>query len=617
MPFKLFSALHEGKGTENFSAFSEKKIDGATLYLAILLPFRGESAKTLHTGLLGLLENELGKVFTDADDLEAKFESALKRANEFLGEGLGERAEEVLRKGALLVGLMHDEELLVSSYGQGEIFLFRERSLIEVSDGLSPNRPGEEFFQNISSGELQSGDKLLISTFRLQRFVTERQLGHFLEDGVTEAMESISSAIEASEAGSLYILNVKAVETLPFPEAETTKARALPFKTPQLAGALKPLQSTFKKAEHLPLPSKKTALLLGSAVAGFLLIFAIVSVLSGGSEKQTNSQYQDFVSSVEGEFKNVDTRLLEGKPDQANLILDRIEEQAEKMLTDRVDVTNAQEILRIANEKREVINKIMRIKNPTIMADLSGAKDGVVARGLFFMNNELFAFDANDLFRVLLSGSQPEKAGTVTGTDEITLGTPLTAKDEMIFYTKSGTVVEWSDGQARSATTADDTWQPASAIAAFSKFLYLLDPAADQIWKYERRDSGFTMPEGWVADGTDISKGVDFVIDGSVFVLTSEGEIIKFHRGAKADYALKGLPDGKLTGDRIYTDEALSQIFVLDRAQKRISILNKADSEAVYDKQVILENTEPIVDLFAREGRLFVLGEQKIYEIKL
>jgi hypothetical protein len=197
------------------------------------------------------------------------------------------------------------------------------------------------------------------------------------------------------------------------------------------------------------------------------------------------------------------------------------------------------------------------------------------------------------------------------------LGSPLTAKDEMVFFTKSGSVVEWSGGQASSAITADDTWQPATAIAAFSKFLYFLDPAADQIWKYERRDSGFTMPEGWIADGTDISKGVDFVIDGSVFVLTSEGEIIKFHRGAKADFTLKDLPEGKLSGDRLYTDESLSQIFVLDRGQKRIYILDKTDTEAVYNKQVILENTEPVVDIYAREGRLFVLGEQKIYEVKL
>ena len=59
----------------------------------------------------------------------------------------------------------------------------RDSSLLEVSEGLSPVMPGNDFFQNVSSGDLQNGDRLVISTIRLQRFATERQIASMLEDG--------------------------------------------------------------------------------------------------------------------------------------------------------------------------------------------------------------------------------------------------------------------------------------------------------------------------------------------------------------------------------------------------------------------------------------------------
>lgn len=620
MSFKLFSAKHEGRGDGASVFFHEKKTELGTVWLFGNLPYTDESAARIESGLQDIFYKELLGVFSDEETHEDRFEAALKTANAFLAEAVGDKAEDVLRTGALLVGYLVGDELLVSNFGQGEVFLLRDRNLIEISEGLSPIKVSNEFFLNISSGDLQNGDKLVFSTIRLQRYITERQLAGFLEDGVTEAMESISTTMGSPEPGTVFLVNVKGADTLPLPG--TSAASASPIKqndfslariAPQVADFLAKF-STGRRGSNF---HNKPWLLIGAGLAGVLVIILLVNLLSGDVSPANSLKYEEFIRNVDKEFSMVETRLQEDKADQANLILNRIEEQARQMLIDRVEVSNAETILNLVREKREIVNRIMRITNPDIASDLQVAKEGVVARGLFFLDSELFAFDAANLFRGLLAGANPENLGELTTSGEIVLGTAFPSKNELVFVTAGGSVIEWSSGRASSAVTADSTWKPTVDVAPFSKFVYFLDPSGNQIWKYERRDSGFTVPEAWVTDQTDLTAARSFAIDGNIYVLTSNGEIIKLYRGTRVNYEVKGIPDGSLEGDVLFTNEDSTEIFVLDRANKTVFVFDKGENEAVYKKQIVIENTEALVDLYAREGRLFVLGEQKIYEIKL
>ncbi len=620
MAFKLFSAKHEGQGEGVTVFFHEKKTDIGTVWLFGNLPYTDESAKRIEIGLQEVFTKELLGVFSNEETHEDRFESALKYANAFLAEHVGDKAEDILRTGALLVGYLVGDELLVSNFGQGEVFLLRDRALIEISEGLSPIKVSDEFFLNISSGDLQSSDKLIFSTIRLQRYITERQLSGFLEDGVTEAMESIESTMGSAEPGTVFLVNVKAPDTLPFASATGNTpafARESEFSLSKFTPQISAFFARFSSGRRSSNFRSKPWMLIGAGLVGVILILIFVNLLSGESAPTNSLKYEDFVKNVDKEFSMVETRLQEDKADQANLILNRIEEQARQMLLDRVEVSNAETILGLVGEKRELVNRIMRITNPDIATDLQIAKAGVVARGLFFLESELFAFDATSLFRILLAGTNPESLGELTTNDEIATGSAFPSKNELIFVTKGGSVVEWANSSAVTAVTADKTWKPTVDIAPFSKFIYFLDPVGNQIWKYERRDSGFTVAEAWIADQTDVTAANSFAIDGNIYVLTTNGQIIKFYRGSRVNYEVKGVPDGNLKGDILFTNETSNEIFILDKAEKTVFVFDKGENEAVYKKQIIIENTEALVDIYAREGRLFVLGEQKVYEIKL
>jgi hypothetical protein len=614
MGLKLFSSKYR-RGQEGLSQIIEKESGQGRFWILVLLPVSLEKGQDILKQLGTIVESALFSM-PESEHWEENFETMLKNVNETLPKIIGDDAENILRMGAILLTYLKSEELLISSFGQGEVFLWRNNSLIEISEGLSPINVDAEYFQNISSGDIQDGDKILLSTFRMQRFLTEKQLAISLEDGVTEAIESITPFIDPGEEGNIVLLSFKATEApLPFKKEEETKKTVF---NSVLDNSLQIGKKILRSQKRIPQRIEKTKIFLsGAIVLTVLLLFLFFFLLSGETTPQESTEYSKFINTIEQQFSTVDTRFAEGKIEQANLILDRIEEKAGEMLVKRVDTTNASRILSIVQEKREYVNQIMRIINPEVMVDFTTVNQDVETRGFVSIENEILTYDQNSLYRVLISGTKAEGLGNiVSGGNELDISTPFPSKETVVFVTKNGNVLEWKERQVVATDTADETWKNAIEIDTFSKFLYFLDPSSEQIWKYERRDSGFTLPEPWLAGETEQIKGAaSFTIDGSIFVLTKKGEILKFHRGEKQGYEIKNVPGGELKGDKIFTSEALNFLFVLNISEGRIFILSKFENEAIYKKQIILENTGEIVDFFATENKIFVLGKQKIFEI--
>ena len=611
MSVKFFSAEHQRDAEGVSVRFFSHETENAKLWLSALIPAELDA---VFERLFSLLREELFSL----ENGDEAFEKGLKSANELLTQELSpDIAEKILRDGGILLGFLKDDELLVSSFGIAEILLLRERKLIDISEGLSPHAVGGDFFQNISSGDMQSGDRILLSTFRLQRFLTERQIATALSDGVTEAMEEISFALR-EEPGHLFLLHAKAPATLPFVEDD---AYQLSQKKQNWKGVSPDSIFDFFRQQWKwllrKLPKNPAyGLLAGAGILGVFLIFLFFSLLSGKVDDTKGQEYEEFLTGVEREFLTAQTRVTEGNRDLANQVLNNIEKNAIAMRNDRVNVSQAQAILDQVSKERESINQITRITNPTVMSDLTKISPDFSARGMYELGSEIFVFDKDALVRVLSASVDPERVGIITSGDEIVVGTGFSGKDEAIFVTKSGSILEEKEGVVTSADTADEAWQSPVAMATYSKFLYFLDPRKNQIWKYERRNAGFTKAEIWIGGNADLTTAKSIAIDGAVFVLDDNG-IQKFYAGEKEAYEVKGISPDEIRGDIIFTNQNLAKIFILNKAERKIIILDKGQTEANYDRQIVLENTDNLVGLFADETQVFVLGEQKVYNIKL
>lgn len=96
---------------------------------------------------------------------------------------------------------------------------------------------------------------------------------------------------------------------------------------------------------------------------------------------------------------------------------------------------------------------------------------------------------------------------------------------------------EWQQPVAMSVWGADDR-------------IYILDIAANQIWRYDRAGGSYSGIANPYFDGTNqgaLQLGIDFKIDrdGNVFILRSDGVIIKYFRAQVQQFRLGGFPPGQ------------------------------------------------------------------------
>ncbi len=100
------------------------------------------------------------------------------------------------------------------------------------------------------------------------------------------------------------------------------------------------------------------------------------------------------------------------------------------------------------------------------------------------------------------------------------------------------------------------TWVRPTAIQFWQGRLYVLDPDANQIWRYD--PSGGAYPnapqEYFVGEGRpDVRQAVDFAIDtpGSIYVMLNDGSMLKYTSGQRVGFAFSNFPEGQtLSGVR-------------------------------------------------------------------
>lgn len=170
----------------------------------------------------------------------------------------------------------------------------------------------------------------------------------------------------------------------------------------------------------------------------------------------------------------------------------------------------------------------------------------------------------------------------------------------------------------------DEGWGQIQDIFGFSGNIYVLDsgnpPSATRrsgmIWKYVPTDSGFSQKQKYLRGEADLSSGKRLVIDYSVWVLTSEPDILKFTAGNSDFYAISGLDQPLTQIDGLFITEELDSVFILDKPNNRILVTKK---NGEYLAQYVNPDFLKVDDFFVdEEGKsIYLLIENKIYKTPL
>lgn len=162
----------------------------------------------------------------------------------------------------------------------------------------------------------------------------------------------------------------------------------------------------------------------------------------------------------------------------------------------------------------------------------------------------------------------------------------------------------------------DEKWKNISEIFGFANNIYLLD--SGQVWKYLPIAAGYSEAREYLQKETkaDFSSVKRFQIDGSVWVLKTGGEILKFTQGVPDSFALSGLGQNIKDPQSFYVSDETENLYLLDGGNNRLLVLDKKGNfVAQYESESFSQFTDLIVQ--EKERKVYLLEGSKIFVMDL
>jgi len=170
-----------------------------------------------------------------------------------------------------------------------------------------------------------------------------------------------------------------------------------------------------------------------------------------------------------------------------------------------------------------------------------------------------------------------------------------------------------------------DRWIKPIKVRSWQDKLYILDPAANQIWRYLPDSTTYPKPpEEYFTDAyqRQLANATDFAIDekGNVYVLFADGSLKEYTSGAEQPFALNGLPDGKLkSASTMYLDStsALPALFVIDSRDQSIYEFTLSGAFQARFRSTDVNAFAHLSSVFADGNTLYVTSGQMLYYLNI
>jgi len=387
--------------------------------------------------------------------------------------------------------------------------------------------------------------------------------------------------------------------------------------------ALENVDSTDQKTENellqkINLPSSKNKLI-------FIAFIFIVLLFAG------NLIFTDYQKKAEEEFNFYNAKLsqAEEKMSEAEevMIYDDLA-QARIFLTDAKSLAletkndynkldeKAEDLLGKIQSQFDIVDLVNRIDNPEIAVEL----DQISEQIMFINKNYYTSTPENSIYQINLEDKKAEDLQIRSDDIEHSkLTTPIEKTGEIIFLSDSNKLssLDLNKKEITSVNIGFINDNPnIKAFASYNNYLYLLEPEANQIYKYRRTANGFDSGKSWITDSeADIRNAISIAIDGFIYILKSDGTVDKYLSGVKKDFSVEELSDPVSSSAEIYTNADLEYLYVIDPPKQRVVLFNKINGSLI--RQYTSGSFDDLKNIVINEieDKMYVLNGNKVFVV--
>ncbi|MCK4891889.1 MAG: hypothetical protein KAS78_04430, partial [Candidatus Pacebacteria bacterium] len=289
------------------------------------------------------------------------------------------------------------------------------------------------------------------------------------------------------------------------------------------------------------------------------------------------------------------------------------------------DLSNKTAILLKEIQKQlDIIDLVNKIENPAVAIDFSQIENIINPKKIFKENKKYYIFD---LESKILNGINFDEKKLNNFKIEITgninldnLSTLMEKTGEIMLLENSNKIAIFNIDKKTFLYTDIEFAENMSGtkdIDSYSNFMYLLNPDSNQIYKYKRLANGFDKRQDWLEkEDAHIENAVSMAIDGSIYLLNSNGSIDKFRTGNKITEFSTESPSNPISSSaKIYTKPEFKYLYVSDPPQNRVVLFNKTSGKLAgqYTSDKFSDLKNIVVD--AKEEKIYILSGNKVFKV--
>jgi hypothetical protein len=501
-----------------------------------------------------------------------------------------------------------------------------------------------------ASGYLQEGDLFLLGTEDFFRLVSEGVLRAALEtDSPQEVVESLAPLVHGHEIDGGEAAVVAKVESLEKKETAAVTEKKPPVKPPSALGSslieivsrvikldlpaiFTRISSRLNQASTLvqtrlgkravyltqEKPKRQPKTVFTVALVLFLLLGA--SVVLGVRQRSHQARQEKVGSLLEQARYKMDEgkSLLDLNPLRSRQLLLEAKDLVEK--TEKESGQDPQ-LVAFKQELEVLLASVLRereIKEAPVFLDLALVKEGAQGDKMAATGDQMVILDKKGASVYGISISQ-KSAQILAGGALFQNAADIAAFGEKVFVLTPKGIVEVDRDRQEQALRleTDEEWGEIADLFAYGGNLYLLDRLG-MIWKYPAIEAGLGSRQRWLKGESqpDFSDSVSLAINGSIWVLKSNGTILKYTQGILEGFGVAGLDKPFSQPVAIYTDDEQENLYILDKSNLRVVVLGKSGE---YDSAYIWPGIAGVDDLVVSEAekKILLLSGSKIYEIGL
>lgn len=263
----------------------------------------------------------------------------------------------------------------------------------------------------------------------------------------------------------------------------------------------------------------------------------------------------------------------------------------------------------VVNEEQDRINRVVRT-DPNVFYDLRITNQTANPDFLVTLENQLIAGDKINNKLYVSDVTAPKFSEVQTSFNGLKAITTYAGKIAVVDTTGFKVI-----DPTNFAVTESYDAPTNSNVATYLDFIYAIDAAS--IYRYAK--NGDVIEESaWSRN--DVLQGArSFAVNVSIYVLSSDSNLLKFTTGELVDFTIEGLDTPLNNASKILASPDLTNMYIADTNNQRIVVLSE---EGVLVKQYKLKDPSlwnNIKDIAVNkdETKMYVLDDTKVYEVTI